>query len=292
MKSLRLILAVLFTATLAFCDGFSNPSSGVSVTGPLNSSGAVQTSYENFLVEVAKGNVPGHSIVNKYGHNGSAEAGDDVWSGDGAYAFFPTNGQAVWAQSTSAADDIASTGCYSVIFYGLNSSWALANETVELDGTTPVALTNTYLRMFRGICLAVQGAESNVGTITVTNSAGTVAINIAAGDGQTQQAIYTVPEDHRALFIKGYVGLANSDKNGQGGSFVQQMRVNNGASGAWQTKGQIGLLNIAQSYWQYSYGAPAGPIPERTDIRLRLKTAEATMDTVGGFDLLLIEDGY
>ena len=157
---------------------------------------------------VAFGLVDGYSIVNKFGHNGAVAAGGgDIWSGGGTYAFYPTSAQAMSVVSSSGADDAASTGAHTVIFYGLDEDWLEANETVTMDGATPVALTNTYRRMYRGVVLTIGTAESNVGNISVTNSAGIVGVYIAAEDGQSQQAIYTIPAGKSALFKKGYVFL-------------------------------------------------------------------------------------
>jgi len=251
-----------------------------------------QLSVSSFLVEVAKGNVPGHMIVNKFGHNPAVPTtGADIWGGGGTYAFYPTTAQTMTAQSTSANDDVAGTGARTVIFYGLDANWELAQETIEMDGTTGVVLTNTYTRMFRGIVVSVGTAESNLGAITVTGG-GDTAIYIDIDDGQTQQAIYTIPAGYTAMFLKGYVALGNDNKNGVDGTFQWQGRLNNGFTGAWATKGQVTLVNIGSSHFVYEYGAPAGMLPEKTDIRIRVTDTDATIDGIGGYDLLLVQDGY
>ncbi len=254
---------------------------------------------KDFYLEISKGNIPGHSKVNKFGHNPSATSGDDVWGGGGTYGFYPTAAVNVDAVSTSTSDDSGSTGAIQLTVQGLDSNWEQQEETITLNGTGVVQLSNTYVRMFRAFVYEAGTANSNVGNITVyarsTGSgvtAGDVGIYIGAGGGQTQHAIYTVPSGKTAYFIKGYVGLTNSNKNGEDGVFNWLMKINDGVNGAWLTQGEAGLINIGSSYWQYEYGVPAGPIPEKTDIRIVLSTASATMDTIGGFDLVLVDDGY
>lgn len=251
----------------------------------------------SFLYNVALGRVPGYSAINKFGHNPTATAGDDVWSGGGDYVYFPTAAVAVDIVSTSTDDDTGGTGAIQVEVQGLGEDWLLQTETITLNGTGVVQMTKTFVRLFRAYVTEAGTANGNVGNITVYArangsglTAGDVGIYIGALDGQTQQAIYTIPADKSGLFVKGYVGLKNSTFQGEDGTFRWLMRINNGLNGAWLTQGEIGLINIGNSYWQYEYGIPAGPIPPKTDIRIELTAATDTMDTVGGFDLLLIDN--
>ena len=287
-KLVTLLVASLFCINANGAQKITNDDRTV-ILG-VNSDGSIQLpviAQVPFLDAVAFGLVDGYGIVNKFGHNPEATTGEDMWPGGGAYTFYPTNAQSVWAVSDSASDDTSSTGAHTVIFYGLDSDWLEASETVTMDGATSVALTNTYNRLFRGVVLTIGTAESNVGNISVTNSAGVVGIYIAASDGQTQQAIYTIPADKSAVFKKGYVALRNDTFQGESGDFKWQMRLNNGTTGAWQTKGQMGLVNIGSSWWQYEYSGPAGIIPGKTDIRIIQSNATDTMDSVAGYDLLL-----
>jgi hypothetical protein len=61
----------------------------------------------DFLLEVAKGTIPGHRIINKFGYNPEVDTGtdpEDVFAGGGIYNFFPTVAQSVEVDSTDAAD--------------------------------------------------------------------------------------------------------------------------------------------------------------------------------------------
>ena len=240
-----------------------------------------------FMNAVAFGLVPGYSIVNKFGHNPTADAGDNIWAGDGPYDFYYLHdAQTVSAVSTSAQDDTTGTGAHTVAFFGTDDDGYLISETVTMDGQTPVALTNTYSTMYRGVVMTVGSSPSNVGVITVTNGAAVVAAYIAAGDGQTQQDSYMIPKGKSAEFLSGYVGLENDTFQGVTGAFKWQLRLNNGSAGAWQTKGQIGLINIGSSWWDHLYSAPVGMIPELTIIRIIQSAASAQMNSVCGYDLL------
>jgi len=251
----------------------------------------------DFMLEVAKGDITGHSSINKFGHNLAATSGEDVWGGGGTYGFYPTESVTVDIKSSSANDTSAGTGARTVQVYGLDSSWELQDETVTLNGTTEVALANEYVRLFRGIVLTAGTNETNVGNITVQSSeaAGgiadnTIGIYIVAGDGQTQHAIYTTPANTTAYFLKGYVGVADDDKNGEVAVFQWLARPNTVANGAWAVKGEMGCNTLGSGTWQYEYGVPSGGIPGKTDIRIKVLLATATLAVAGGFDLVLVDD--
>lgn len=248
------------------------------------------TSNKDPFLEIAKGNVKGSSAVNKFGHNRVATSGDDVWGGGGVYAFYPLTAQTVQLTSSDGNDSSAGTGARTAIFYGLDSNWDEINETVTLNGTTPVVLVNQYIRMFRGVVLTAGSNETNLGNINVAVSGGDTAIHIGINDGQTQHAIYTIPAGKTAYFIKGYVGMADDDKNGEVAEFQWQARPNTVANGAWAVKGQASVNSLGAGNWQYSYGVPSGGIPEKTDIRIRVVAATATLGVVAGFDLVLVDD--
>lgn len=252
---------------------------------------------KDFMLEIAKGNVPGHSHVNKFGHNPTTNTGDDVWGGGGTYIYYPTAGVAVDMVSTDAADGVGGTGALQVVVIGLGDDWKLQQETATTDGITPVQLTKTYVRLFRAFVYEAGTSNTNIGDITVYArangsglTAGDVGIFIGIGGGQTQHTTYTVPADKTAYFVKGYVGLATTSKTPQEGIFRWMMRLNSGVNGAWLTQGEIGLVNTGSGNWQYEYGVPAGPIPEKTDIRIELTTGSIVFDTVGGYDLVLVDN--
>ena len=265
----------------------------------------------NFYLEVAKGNVPGHSAINKFGHNPAVTTatlnGADVWGGGGRYGFYPTAAQTMEAVSSSTADDSTGTGGRTMQIYGLDGSYNEINETITLDGTTPVTLAKTYIRMYRAKILTAGTNETNEGNISIRipaggagssssssstdGSAGTLGAYINAGDGQTQQAIYTIPNNKSGYIVQYYVGTADDDKNAEVAEFRWKARENNGTTGAWQTKGQISLVTIGGNSWRYNLAIP-GMLPGKTDIRIECFNVTATLGVVGGFDIILVDDGY
>ena len=333
----------------------------------------------NFMLEVAKGKIDGHSQMNKYGHNESVAAGpEDVWGGGGIYAFYFITNQTVEAVSTDV-DDVGSLvssgtatggstttlvdsganftgdgvavgdvvindtngewGTINVVAattlthtpmtnastvspasnpnesgdtYRVASSagdgagvihiegltdtgggvWEVATETVILNGQTDVSITKTFVRLYRGIVLHAGVSGMNEGDITVEVDATTNAgIFISANDGQSQQAIYTVPSGKTGYFIKGYVGIGSGGNPVGGASaiFTWRARINNGATGVFAIKGQIEVLSTGSQFWIYEYGVPVA-IPEKTDILIRCDETSDTVGVIGAFDMVLIDN--
>jgi len=156
------------------------------------SSATRQGAYEPFDLQVARGQVDGHTAINIFGFStavGSTALGP-VWEGltvsGGAYAY-PSSAAALVLVSDSASD----TSALSVQIQGLDASYAPITETIAMNGTTNVTTTNTFLRI--NLMTTTNGV--NVGNITAKISSTTYA-KINAGIGQTQMSIYTVPKGY------------------------------------------------------------------------------------------------
>ena len=252
----------------------------------------------DFFFDVSDGKVPGHSAIQKFGHNAAVPTtGADVYAGLGTYGFYPLVAQTMEMASDDPLDNAtgALAGAWTVIVFGLDFNWRPISEIVTLTGTAPVQLQNQYVRMYRGIVLQAGTNETNLGNLSVRiapHAVGTTAVYIAAGDGRTQQAIYTTPANTRSHFVKGYVGMADPNKFAEVAQFKWKARPNDLPNGAWSTSGQMSLVSLGSGHWQYKYGCPVGPLAGKTDIRIECFSTTATMGVVGGFDMITVKDGY
>lgn len=85
------------------------------------------------------------------------------------------------------------TGARSVVVEGLDGDYNEISETIFLNGTTPVALTNQFLRVNDAYVDQVGSGGVNAGLITVRVVTGSVVqITIPIGQGQAQATNYTV----------------------------------------------------------------------------------------------------
>lgn len=164
---------------------------------------------------ISEGKRAGHILISKFGQHEDVDTGDvpaDIWGGgpnvSNTYTGFPTGAaELVEILSSSANDTSAGTGCRTFKIFGLDANKDLQEETVTLNGTTPVDTVNTYTRVYRGFCVTAGSGMTNAGAITVrhtTTTANTFAV-IAAGWGQTRVACITIPNGYSG-YIKRYGG--------------------------------------------------------------------------------------
>ncbi len=158
----------------------------------------------DFSLLVARGlTAPVVYPFRKFGTNPAVGATEELVSQTGAASpYRPTSAQSVEIVSADAADAAAGAGARTVTVMGLNTLWLEVSETVTLNGTTPVALTTAFRRIYRAfVVTAGTYGAANTGVVTVrVAGAGTTFVTMAAGRGQTETSHYTVPAD-RTLYI-------------------------------------------------------------------------------------------
>lgn len=145
---------------------------------------------------IARGMIPGVENIAKYGQAVGASPDSvqaDIWPGGNGYTGWITSASTLDVSSDNAADTAAGTGARTVRVFGLNAAGKPIHEDVTLNGVTPVATTSTFLRCHRARVLTAGSNETNVGTLTIQTNAAEVMAIVPVGDGQTEQATFTVP---------------------------------------------------------------------------------------------------
>jgi hypothetical protein len=232
--------------------------------------------YEPFELQVARGQVDGHTPLNIFGFStavGSTALGP-VWEGltlsGGAYTY-PSSASQLVLVSDSASD----TSALSVRIDGLDANFAPISETIAMNGTTNVTTTNSFLRI--NMMSTTNGL--NVGNITAKISTTTYA-KINAGIGQTQMSIYTVPKGYTfylsyiqadasiGFTSSNYIKYAEYNKDNVSGevnvlnqtTFVQTLNIPYTCSIAHTEKTDIQYQVIANSGSPFSCNIYAGGI--------------------------------
>ena len=160
--------------------------------GILRSISQVGTS-EPFELQVARGQIPGHEVVNVFGFASAVSTSFvSVWENNAAYVF-PTVASTMVVSSSSASDTAVS-----VQIFGLDASYNRITEVVALNGTSDVATTNVYWRINN----VITTAGTAVGTMYVKNAGGTTYAQIAIGNGKTNMSVFTVPAGYTAYMIQ------------------------------------------------------------------------------------------
>lgn len=223
------------------------------------SSATRQGSYEPFDLQVARGQIDGHSTVNIYGYQ--ALVGTTfipVWENATAYTY------PVAATQMNLAGTAGDTA--TIVINGLDANYLPISESVVLNGATPVTTTKSYLRI-NSMNVSVGSATNPAGVVTLkdlTNT--TIYAQINAGVGRTQSGIYTVPAGY--TFFLQRVNIYTS------------LNGNNYATYQNKTIAPNGVVQLTQqAAFASSYEARRimpRPILEKTDIQLMAKVNSST----------------
>jgi len=238
-----------------------------------------------FYLAVQQGKVPGYTMINKFGYNPSIGSGafETIWETGGDYPWQST-AVTVDVVSDDTNDDVAGTGARTLRIQGLDGSYNLAEETVDMDGTTTVTTTQTFLRVFRMSVETAGTSGNNEGTITVTYTGGSdVAATITAGNGQTLMTLYTIPAGYTGYLLS--MNISSGKDQEMDFKFIQ--RDNSVANAGFQTKQ---FLNVRGGQTTVIFNA-INVIPQKSDIYVSGK-ASSTSSSSASFDLLLVQDGY
>ena len=238
-----------------------------------------------FYLAVQQGKVPGYSMVNKFGYNPTIGSGsfETIWETGNNYAWQST-AVTVDVVSDNVNDDVAGTGARTLRIQGLDGSYNFAEETVDMDGTTTVTTTQTFLRVFRMSVETAGSSGNNEGTITVTYTGGSdVAATISAGNGQTLMALYTIPAGYTGYLLS--MNISSGKDQEMQFKFIQ--KINEGSNRAFQTKQ---FLDVRGGQTTVIFNA-INIIPQKSDIYVSGK-ASSTSSASASFDLLLVQDGY
>jgi hypothetical protein len=236
---------------------------------------------------VAIGALRGFTGFRKFGMNPSVASGtEDVW-GEGGVLVWPTTAGQVSVVSTSTADDgsPAGTGAHEVTIQGLDADYEEIQETVTLNGTTPVLTTASFLRANRMFIGEVGSSDTNVGIIRASIG-GNVQESILAEQGQSAVTHFTVPAGKSFIINYYSVGVGrmagSSDANIKGQIRLYDPTVANASNHqGWRTISNLYLFNGQEHVNNRSVTF----LPERTDIRVRITTSVATQahGIIGGF---------
>ena len=225
---------------------------------------------------------PRYANNNKFGYNNSiGTSQEEVWNVGGIEAYL-SSAQTMNIVSTDNADKgtpTAGTGARTLTIFGLDNDWLEINETVTLNGTTPVTTTNSYLRVFRMIVRSAGSTGGNVGIITSTAStAATVHSQINPTDNQTLKISFGIPADKYGVITHAEIGCAKSDDC--------EIRFKVRPFGeVFQTKR---LLNFFQQTVSFSNIIPI-LLPPKTDITITALSAAGGVKVSANIDYYLID---
>lgn len=177
---------------------------------------------EPFELQVARGQIRGHSIVHIFGYNPDVDSGaeETVWTAGGLYQHLASPA-IMTVSSSSASDTSAGVGARTVYILGINSTGGEVSETVTLNGQTPVNTIHTYTEIQSCSVLTAGSTENNVGNINIGTGTVTAGVpanifgHILATENKSLMGHYTVPAGYTGYLIAGNmsVGSTTAGKN-------------------------------------------------------------------------------
>jgi len=217
---------------------------------------------EPFDLQVARGQITGHSTVNIYGYQGVvANTFIPTWAVVGAYAYPASATQMNLVSTVNSGADLTAT----VFIQGLDANYNISSETLQLNGTTPVPTVNSYLRINN----TAVNSGAPTGVITLKNLANTVTYSqIAAGYGRAQDAIYTVPAGY-TLYLSRIDVYASP--TGNTADYMLYRNVQTSSTGVTIISQQAPFTSL-----YHAQRVMPRPILEKTDIQLQVRTSSST----------------
>lgn len=248
-----------------------------------------------FGLQASRGLIPGVAVLNKYGRNPDVDTGttpEDIWSPGGLWTA-PTAARIHDITSTSANDAAAGTGLRTLTIEGLDGSYAPQSETVTMNGVANVPTANSYTRIYRMYGTTWGSGELNAGDITATaQTDATLTAQVSTGEGQTQMAIYTVP-DAKTLYLTNVYGTISRAAAASDAmcNIELQSRLNaDTATRGWRVRYFFSPSATGTTLGVKYFDQPIA-IPGKTDLRLVCTlVSDNDSNIAGGFGGYLIDD--
>lgn len=238
----------------------------------------------DFDLEIARGNIDGHSLEIIQGHNlAVGTSRETIWSPGGAYSYLSV-ATVLKISSDNANDTSAGTGARTVKIWGLDTSYAEITETVTLSGTTSVNTVNSYLRIYRMKVITAGTTGENQGTIyagTGIVTAGVPANIYAVIDpsyNHSMMALWTVPAGKTGFIRNPLLGMG-SGKSVDGELAVREF--GEVFATLWEQHTHEDPFNSFNRYWK---------VLEKGDIEMRGEVSAGTIELNGGFEIILIDN--
>ena len=231
---------------------------------------------EPFELQVARGQIQGHSVQNVFGYNVSVSTGDfvPVWELPQAYTY-PTSALTMTI-TTNVTADVGNN----VVITGLDSNYDVISEVVPVNLTATAA--STIQQFFRINNVLYINGNANDGFIQVKNG-GVVYAGVRPRNGVSQSAIFTVPRQHSFYLNRISAFSADSTSNKPA---IFRNNTQNAATGVYVNVARStfdGALDINRQY-PFKY-------VEKTDIQFQLQSLSGVHEmSVFGEGVLVQEE--
>lgn len=263
--------------------GDDGAATDVSLASPLPVVGRLEEA-----INIRAGNVTGFSAIRKFGTNFAiGTTAEDVWDGGGTYDWQTAAGQLEVVSSSGNDVNTSGTGAWQLYIEGLDASYNVVSETINLNGASAVASSNTYLRIYRAYVSTAGSLATNAGNLTIRDiGGGTTRGLVIAGSGQTQMLIYTVPAGKTA-YVFGSV-FSSWDTSNQSAKVWHRL-LYRPLGGVWRSQGRIYTVTDGSSTFQRNYNVPL-VFGAQADIRIEARSSQSSTEVSAELDMVLVDN--
>ena len=256
--------------------------------------------YKDFYQEVQKGEVPGHSIIHKFGQNDAVGTTFVPVTRGGIYRT-PQVGSAttVRVKAGNTNDTAAGTGAQEITIEGIDASGEFATEALATAGLSASSnSTNSYIRLYRAYVsksgtYATSSAGSHSADIVIENSAGTEDwLTIESSGfprGQSEIGVYTIPEGYKG-YLLGSFGFSDSTKTTEMLFFKREGILDTAAP--YEAMRIVFEEKLEGGEFTIDLKAPIYIGDGGCDCGYMAKVNTGTATVEVDFEILLVEDGY
>jgi len=230
---------------------------------------------EPFDLQVARGQIPGHEVVNVFGFASAVSTSFvAVWENNAAYVF-PTVASTMLLSSSSALDTAVT-----VLVEGLDADYNRITELVTITGTAGVATTQVFWRI--NSILTTAGVA--VGTLYLKNAGGTIYGQVTIGNGRTNMGVYTVPAGYTLYIHQTDAWSSTSVTSGVFATYRTLLVSSTGISNIVLTAPFLNSIAIERSL--------PSVVPEKVDAQFQCKSSGAGLNIGTLAICLLIKNNF
>lgn len=256
----------------------------------------------DFLIEVAKGNVAGHSLVQKFGSASSIPTSLTVITSSKTYQT-PTTLRALEVVSDDSNDSFGGTGINQIEVIGIsdtNGTWTEESQIINMNGITPVSIPNNFWRIYRVKTVssgtyATDSAASHNSTITIrevstpANIWAQIVSEGSFGLGQSEIGAFSVQSGYTGFVLSKNITLESA----KDASIFLFIREN--ADVVTAPYGTMRTIELDRTISERIDRTPKGilaTIPEKSDVGFLGQALTGTTALSVDFEILLVENSY
>lgn len=232
--------------------------------------------FGSFELQVARGQIVGHSLVNVQGYNVAQPTGfRAVWEKSATNDYVYPTSEVAMSFTSSLSETLT------MRVEGLDINYALKTAIVTFSGSTTGVVTtgtNTFFRIN-----AMQIISGNAADTIVATNNGTTYAQINPGSGRSQASIYTVPAGYTF-----YLTRAQAFTTNNGAQYCTYRVFSQTITGGVTTPNTVLSAPFTQNYSSTRIVSRA--YPEKTDIQWQLSQSNPAPGSIQVEGILIKND--